>query len=95
MLSIVSVLSATMVASITASQTVARAKYMMAYYTDPGSGALILQLLTTSALMVGFYFSLARTWVAKKLGLKRDAEVIHLAPPTSEESADSVSSDAA
>lgn len=38
-------------------------------YTDPGSGAMIIQLLTTFALMAAFYFSRARQWVAKRLGL--------------------------
>ena len=38
-------------------------------YTDPGSGAMIIQLLTTFALMAAFYFSRARHWVAKRLGL--------------------------
>lgn len=38
-------------------------------YTDPGSGAMIIQLLTTFALMAAFYFSRARQWVAKQLGL--------------------------
>lgn len=37
-------------------------------YTDPGSGAMIIQLLTTFALMAAFYFSRARQWVAKRLG---------------------------
>ena len=39
-------------------------------YTDPGSGAMIIQLLTTFALMAAFYFSRARQWVAKRLGLR-------------------------
>ena len=38
-------------------------------YTDPGSGAMIIQLLTTFGLMAAFYFSRARQWVAKRLGL--------------------------
>jgi hypothetical protein len=38
-------------------------------YTDPGSGAMIIQLLTTFALMAAFYFSRARQWMAKRLGL--------------------------
>ncbi len=38
-------------------------------YTDPGSGAMIIQLLTTLGLMVAFYFSRARLWVMKRLGL--------------------------
>ena len=38
-------------------------------YTNPGSGAMIIQLLTTFALMAAFYFSRARHWVAKRLGL--------------------------
>ena len=38
-------------------------------YTDPGSGAMIVQLLTTFGLLTAFYFSRARQWVAKRLGL--------------------------
>lgn len=41
-------------------------------YTDPGSGAMIIQLLTTFGLMAAFYFSRARQWVAKRLGLRTD-----------------------
>ena len=39
-------------------------------YTDPGSGALIVQLLTSFGLLTAFYFSRARQWVAKRLGLR-------------------------
>jgi hypothetical protein len=51
-------------------------------YTDPGSGAMIIQLLTTFGLMAAFYFSRARHWVAKRLGLARgtqesDASALH------------------
>jgi len=38
-------------------------------YTDPGSGAMIVQVLTTFGLLSAFYFSRARLWVAKRLGL--------------------------
>jgi hypothetical protein len=38
-------------------------------YTDPGSGAMIVQLLTTFGLLTAFYFSRARLWIAKRLGL--------------------------
>ena len=43
-------------------------------YTDPGSGAMIIQLLTTFGLMAAFYFSRARHWVAKRLGLESETE---------------------
>ena len=43
-------------------------------YTDPGSGAMIIQLLTTFALMAAFYFSRARQWVAKRLGLASSSQ---------------------
>jgi len=38
-------------------------------YTDPGSGAMIVQLLTTFGLLTAFYFSRARLWISKRLGL--------------------------
>lgn len=37
-------------------------------YTDPGSGALLLQYLTMGGLFLAFYFSRARSWVARRLG---------------------------
>ncbi|PYX71762.1 MAG: hypothetical protein DMG72_16495 [Acidobacteria bacterium] len=49
---------------------VSKAHYALVY-TDPGSGTLLLQILTTSGLMIAFYFSHARTWLAKRLGLKK------------------------
>jgi hypothetical protein len=38
-------------------------------YTDPGSGAMIVQLLTTFGLLTAFYFSRARQWLARRLGV--------------------------
>jgi hypothetical protein len=57
----------------------AKPQYLLGY-TDPGSGALLLQYLTMGGLFLAFYFSRARTWVAKRLGWSQ--------PPSNEESAD-------
>jgi hypothetical protein len=45
----------------------AKPQYLLAY-TDPGSGALLLQYLTMGGLFLAFYFSRARSWVARRLG---------------------------
>lgn len=58
----------------------AKPQYLLGY-TDPGSGALLLQYLTMGGLFLAFYFSRARTWVAKRLGWSQ--------PRCSEESASS------
>ena len=52
----------------TATQTHATTHPVFAY-ADPGSGALLLQFLTMAGLMVTFYFSRARHWLTKRLGL--------------------------
>ena len=56
-------------------------------YTDPGSGAMIIQLLTTFALMAAFYFSRARQWVAKRLGLASSSQNAPPALDSKDESA--------
>ena len=53
--------------SVSAEVRGAKSQYLLAY-TDPGSGALLLQYLTMGGLFLAFYFSRARTWVAKRLG---------------------------
>lgn len=58
-------------------------------YTDPGSGAMIIQLLTTFALMAAFYFSRARQWVAKRLGLASSSQNEPPALDSKDESASS------
>lgn len=68
---------------------VTRHNALVAFYTDPGSGILLLQLLTTGGLMLAFYFSRARKWLAKQLGLENRAnEDTSSSSLDSEESAD-------
>src|SRR5690242_7844544 len=55
----------------------AKPQYLLAY-TDPGSGALLLQYLTMGGLFLAFYFSRARSWVARRMGWSQQ--------PSSEES---------
>lgn len=56
--------------SASAEVPVARPQHLLAY-TDPGSGALLLQYLTMAGLFLAFYFSRARVWLAKHLGLSQ------------------------
>jgi hypothetical protein len=62
----------------------ARPQALLAY-TDPGSGALLLQYLTMGGLFLAFYFSRARTWLAKHLGLSRAETGNDVADPQSED----------
>jgi hypothetical protein len=80
-----SMLSATLLVSISThgQAGAAGAQRLLAYYTDPGSGALLLQLLTTSGFLAMFYFRRVRNWVAKQLGLEGNNR------PNPEESPDS------
>jgi hypothetical protein len=39
-------------------------------YTDPGSGAMLWQLLLSSGMLLGFYYSRARKWVSSILKTK-------------------------
>jgi hypothetical protein len=48
------------------------AKACVFLYTDPGSGALLFQLLGASGLMVMFYFSRVRDSIRRIFGLKVD-----------------------
>jgi hypothetical protein len=43
-------------------------------YTDPGSGALIWQMLMASLVGLAFYFRRVRSWLRALTGKKRDAE---------------------
>lgn len=36
------------------------------YYTDPGSGALLWQILGSTVFAIAFYFSRMRHWVMSK-----------------------------
>jgi len=65
------ILSATLVLSTSAqiACVVNLHNRLIALYADPGSGMLLLQLLSTGGLMLAFYFSRARKWIAKQLGL--------------------------
>jgi hypothetical protein len=70
--------------SASAEPRTARPQVLLAY-TDPGSGALLFQYLTMGGLFLAFYFSRARTWLAKRLGLSQ-AETRHdVADPQSED----------
>lgn len=53
--------------SASAELRTARPQVLLAY-TDPGSGALLLQYLAMGGLFIAFYFSRARAWLAKRLG---------------------------
>jgi len=47
-------------------------KICLLLYTDPGSGALLFQLLGASGLIVTFYFTRVRDRIRKIFGLKAD-----------------------
>jgi hypothetical protein len=47
-------------------------KICLLLYTDPGSGALLFQLLGASGLMVTFYFTRVRDSIKKLFGVKTD-----------------------
>lgn len=36
-------------------------------YTDPGSGALLWQMLLSAGFLLGFYFTKARKWLRSKV----------------------------
>ncbi len=57
-------------------------------YTDPGSGAMIIQLLTAFGLMAAFYFSRAWHWVAKRLGIRPPDDAGALEPEDKAEATD-------
>ena len=86
---IVGSLVGTVLLSISAhASDVTRHNSLMAFYTDPGAGILLLQLLTTGGLTLAFYFSRARKWLAKQLGLgNRADEDTSCSSPDPEESA--------
>ena len=44
------------------SQATVHPSHMLAY-TDPGSGAMLWQILVSSGVLVGFYFSRLRNWM--------------------------------
>lgn len=40
-------------------------------YTDPGSGAMLWQLLLSSGVLLSFYFSRAKKWFGSMFGAKQ------------------------
>lgn len=59
--------------SASAEPRTARPQALLAY-SDPGSGALLLQYLTMGGLFLAFYFSRARTWLTKRLGWSQETK---------------------
>ena len=59
-------LSATVSAQAATRTMYSNSAYLLAY-ADPGSGAMLWQLLLSSGVLIGFYYGRAKKWFSSKL----------------------------